>query len=152
VLDVGAGRGDGLELIEKAGAKCCIGIDPLPMHRNIVKMTLAKYHNTSGYKPDICLAMDVIEHIEHPKAFIFQMMMTARELIFLTTPNYNVHKCKNQFHIREYTPLELTTLFEHLGIYDKCKFFEADEKRNITEVKEIQDDSMAHDFGVLITL
>lgn len=147
VLDVGAGRGDGVEVVEKT-SKCCIGIDPLPMRSGIQKAKIEEYVKWTNYKPDIAIAMDVIEHVENDKRFLTLLCEIAGKYVFFSTPNWNVHKCKNQFHVREYTPTELKQML----IGYNYRSFEADATRNIIEVEEIDDSSLANDFGVLIEL
>jgi 2-polyprenyl-3-methyl-5-hydroxy-6-metoxy-1,4-benzoquinol methylase len=143
-LDVGAGRGDGMEAIRKHGI--CAGIDPLPMGKRIQKNTLSEFAPANKGRYDFAVAMDVIEHVEEDVAFLNDLLDVAFYEVFFSTPNYNVHGCKNQFHIREYTPAELRNLLSGFS----CRFFEADDSRIIKEVHEFELDSTANDFGILI--
>ncbi len=153
VLDVGAGRGDGMDVI-MTNADICIGIDPLPLNDRVDCGTIdSRYivedniiENASIF--DVVLAMDVIEHVEFDSLFLNHMYFLASDYIFFSTPNYNVHKCKNQYHMREYTPAELLHLIKGYNY----RIFEADAKRNILEVHQLEADSKANDFGVLIKL
>lgn len=149
ILDVGAGRGDGMEVIKTAN-NIVIGIDPLPVNNKVFKYDLIDWFYSEeyfNYDYDLVLAIDVIEHVEDDEFFLKYLVRTSDDYIFFTTPNWNVHQCKNHFHLREYTPVELNYLIKD---YD-CRFFEADRFRKIAEVDYFKHNSTANDFGVLIS-
>ena len=66
---------------------------------------------------DIVTCFDVIEHIPEDYPFLKKMYDISKEGVVISTPNFMVTKCKNPYHIREYTPKEL---------YDLCGNFTSD--------------------------
>jgi hypothetical protein len=56
---------------------------------------------------DVVTAIDVIEHVEDPAAFVLELKRIARQGIFVTTPNWTISRCTWPYHLREYTPREL---------------------------------------------
>jgi SAM-dependent methyltransferase len=107
VLDVGAGTGYGLEILAAAGAAPSFGIDPLPLREYISPIPVAACASKSY---DVVVACDVIEHVEDDRAFLADLLRVARKFVFLSTPNWNYSRAKNEYHAREYTPWELLDL------------------------------------------
>ena len=120
VMDVGAGNGYGMKIMEKAGALEVSGIDPYPA--GDVEYGLGE--EILGYY-DWITCLDVIEHIEddeeHPdrkdKYFLKHLLEHARIGVFLSTPNWDIYHAGNLLHYREYTPSEMRELLEGLD-YD----------------------------------
>ncbi len=149
VLDVGAARGDGMIEMMMGGAQLCYGIDPLPINSWVQKTTLDDYFWDGGAKKnsyDVIVAMDVVEHVEFDNLFIAQMIYLAKEYVFFTTPNWNKSHCSNPYHIREYTPKELSRLLHGLDY----RLLKSGDNLNIEEITELKPDDSFGNFGVLI--
>jgi SAM-dependent methyltransferase len=142
VLDVGAGSGYGMDILRESGATVT-GIDPLPLREDITSEQIESF---SAYSFDFVAAMDVIEHVEDDARFLAEMLRVARIGVCFSTPNYNVHKCKNKYHVREYTPIELRHLLRGLNAY----YYTGDANRTITARAFVRDECMANDFGVWV--
>ncbi len=120
VMDVGSGSGYGMKIMKKAGALKVSGIDPNPGR----DVEYGRGEEILGYY-DWITCMDVIEHIEddeeHPDRkdmyFLKHLLEHARIGVFLSTPNWDVYKCGNMLHYREYTPSEMRDLLTGLD-YD----------------------------------
>lgn len=104
VLDVGAGTGYGLDILQAGGATPVFGIDPQPLRDYIAPVPIADVASASY---DAVLAVDVIEHVEDDRAFLADLLRVARRHVFISTPNWNHWRCTNPHHFREYTPEEL---------------------------------------------
>jgi hypothetical protein len=61
---------------------------------------------------DLVTCFDVIEHVIHENNFLESLCKIATEWLIITTPNWNVSKCANKYHVREYKPVELCALFD----------------------------------------
>ena len=109
VLDIGAGTGRGVDILRAAGCSST-GIDPLPCGPGIVTMEEAVRFGVLENPWDWLTCIDVIEHVEDDAALLEWMLSTARHGVFLSTPNWNVSRCANSFHVREYTPEELMAI------------------------------------------
>lgn len=118
VLDVGCGLGAGLEILERT-AREVVGqdVDPRLESERIVIRDLAEFDDNS-YEVVTCI--DVLEHVEDDLNFVGQLARVASERIFLTTPNWTASRCKWRYHIREYTPRQLSQLLSPLG--NVCPF------------------------------
>ena len=104
VLDVGAGTGYGIDTFREVGI-VVHGIDPLPLRKDIEGTTVQRIASKSY---DAVIAVDVIEHVEDDIDFFANMTRVARKCVFLSTPNWDVSHAVNPYHVREYTPKELT--------------------------------------------
>lgn len=112
VLDAGAGLGHGLALLREQGIDA-IGCDA---HRlTIDHVEHVPLENYPARAFDAVLAIDVLEHVEDGAGFVRQLARLARRWVFVTTPNVEISKCKNPFHVREYTVLELVRLLAGYG-------------------------------------
>jgi hypothetical protein len=63
---------------------------------------------------DAVTAFDVIEHVVEDVDFLQELCRIARKWVLVTTPNYNVSKCANGCHCREYTPKEFFDLMDRI--------------------------------------
>lgn len=107
VLDVGAGTGSGLAVLRAMGAKEVLGIDPLPAGPEVLPINVRLFRDASF---DIVTCFDVIEHVEDDTDLLSHLLRICRYVVLLSTPNWNVWKCTNKYHVREYTPAELEAL------------------------------------------
>lgn len=111
VLDAGAGVGYGLDILRGTAAEV-EGFDLVSVTA-AVKVGKIESYPTGSW--DWVTALDVIEHVEADEEFLLHMLRVAREGVFFSTPNWNVSKAVNQFHVREYTPVELRDLIARMG-------------------------------------
>lgn len=145
-LDVGAGTGYGLDILQNAGVGPVCGIDPLPLKDYILSVPVEKL---TGKSYDVVLAIDVIEHVAKDKAFLDHLIRVAKQKVFFSTPNWNVSKAQNAYHVREYTPKELVALVgKKKGV--TVMYYTLDETGQPKEIKAPKDASGA--FGVLLEL
>lgn len=115
VLDVGCGSGEGLRrLCSEASNAVGIDLDP-----RLVQPDLEIYSKDITQIPsksfDVVACVDVIEHVQEDRLFLDQLVRVAREIVFVSTPNYTVSKNSHPYHVREYTPREFEQLFIGLG-------------------------------------
>ncbi len=133
VMDVGAGNGYGMKIMKDAGAIEVDGVDPAPA--GPVRLGVGE-DITEEYDWITCI--DVIEHIEddeeHPDRndvfFLNHFLSLARIGVFLSTPNWDVYKCTNWHHYREYTPDEMRELLEGLD-YDIWDYVHPDKPNRV---------------------
>jgi len=115
VLDVGCGSGEGLRLLSSE-ASSAVGIDLDP---RLVQPDLKIYSKDVTEMPDksfdVVACVDVIEHVQEDRLFLDQLVRVAREIVFVSTPNYTVSKNSHPYHVREYRPREFEQLFVGLG-------------------------------------
>ena len=141
ILDVGAGSGYGMGILRVHGAKEVHGVDPFPLRVDVSSIPLAKL-GTGAW--DGVIACDVIEHVEQDLAFLLELERLAREWVFISTPNWNVSRCGNEFHVREYTPEELDALLAGRD----CLFFSSDDNHKVQQIGTLREATTC--FGVLI--
>lgn len=113
VLDVGCGLGLGLDILRRTNNEV-LGqdLDPRLERPGIVITSLASVPSKSY---DAVTCIDVIEHVKDDRAFAAELCRIARQLVFVTTPNWTITRCQWPYHIREYTPRQLEVLFEPFG-------------------------------------
>ncbi|MCC6718137.1 MAG: methyltransferase domain-containing protein [Acetobacteraceae bacterium] len=113
VLDVGCGLGAGLALLAKS-ARSVKGqdLDPRLVRPEVMIGPIEEIPDKSY---DVLTCIDVIEHIEQDEAFVRQMGRVARETVFVSTPNWTTSRCQWPYHVREYTPRQLSTLLSRIG-------------------------------------
>jgi len=143
ILDVGAGTGYGMDIMRSAGATKVDGIDPLPLRPDIAAIPIAAIP-TKSY--DLVVACDVIEHVEEDVRFFADLIRVARQNVFIATPNWNVSRAKNLYHVREYTPAELRAL---IGTRNYVALT-SDDALSIMPIEKLEDASS--NFGVYITV
>jgi SAM-dependent methyltransferase len=102
VLDVGCGLGKGLELL-KSKASCATGLDLDPRLAG-ADVVIGSVEDFADDSFDWCMAIDVVEHVDAPDAFLAQLCRVAREAFFVTTPNYVATRRRNPYHSQEWTP------------------------------------------------
>lgn len=113
VLDIGCGLGAGLEILERT-AREVVGqdIDPRLESERIVIKDLAEFEDNSY---EVVTCVDVLEHVDDDLDFVGHLARVASEQVFLTTPNWTASRCEWPYHVREYTPRQLTQLLSPLG-------------------------------------
>lgn len=115
VLDVGCGSGEGLELLH-VKAEQAVGIDlDERLKRKDINIQFKDVSVIPDKSFDVVICIDVIEHVEDDKEFVKHLVRVARELLFVSTPNYAVGRNVHPYHIREYTPYEFECMFSGLG-------------------------------------
>lgn len=112
VLDVGAGLGRSKERIGNLTTQdTCVGLD-VDIHEPLEMIT---------ERWDWVTAFDVIEHVPNDIRFLYNMLEHCNYGVFITTPNFAVSKCANEYHVREYLPLQfkqlLRTVFWHSVLF-----------------------------------
>lgn len=115
VLDVGAGMGIGLKILRKKTDNVT-GID-LDERLKEYGIEIKNITDIPDKSFDVVTCIDVIEHIQNDKEFVEQLKRVAKELVILSTPNFNFSKCKNGYHWREYTPEEFVESFSPTFLY-----------------------------------
>ncbi len=105
VLDVGSGLGKGLKTLAKT-ALSVRGIDKYDDRLKEFGVEKVDIKDVPDKSYDIVSCVDVIEHVKDDIDLLNDLKRVARELVFVTTPNYNFTKCNNRYHYREYTPEE----------------------------------------------
>lgn len=58
---------------------------------------------------------DVIEHVKNDIGALECAMAVAVKGIFITTPNFDISKCHNEYHFREYTPEQFVILCSQIS-------------------------------------
>lgn len=121
ILDAGCGDGLILSKLTEAG-KSVIGIDNDPEGIRLAKSHKCKVFlesvyeiNFNSHSFDSILLSDVIEHLDSPVSAINQAHRVVSGFLYITTPDYNVTKNKNPYHVREYNEDELINLVENVG-------------------------------------
>jgi SAM-dependent methyltransferase len=141
VLDIGCGRGYGLEMIQTTGL-VAVGVDVSPgfLRDARTRLATAPLVNASGDRLpfpsgsfDSIISFDVIEHIDDDRRFLDEIKRLAREdaFIAISTPNRLVSSGKqttppNRFHVREYCSDELYSLLT--GTFSSVTIFGQSEK------------------------
>ncbi len=109
ILDVGCGLGLSRERLARSGRNQVTLQDPAPVECADTHKTVARFRAGSF---DAVTAFDVIEHVRADRKFLAHLRRIARHWVILTTPNWNVSRCANPCHVREYTPAEFLALVE----------------------------------------
>jgi len=109
VLDVGSGLGHIKERVADVYTQdlslYCTNVDT---HEDVSEFPEKSF--------DIVTAFDVIEHVRHDMLFMQHLIHIARDRVIITTPNFNISECRNEYHVREYTPIQLRIFVEQQNI------------------------------------
>ena len=122
ILDVGAGLGHSKQRLSHEGTNTITTQDIAP--GQIVDIT-TPIEEIAENCYDIVTAFDVIEHVVEDEDFLRHMVRIATKSIIITTPNWNVSKCFNKYHAREYTPQELVDMLDVYG-FAKVTYYSYD--------------------------
>lgn len=111
LLDVGAGDGSGVRLLQEAGVNAQ-GFEIVSFCPDVPTARIENYPSNA-----FCwvTAFDVIEHVQDDQGLLREMLRVAQEYVFFTTPNWLVSHATNPYHVREYTPTELEELIASFG-------------------------------------
>jgi len=72
---------------------------------------------------DAVTAFDVIEHVRDDSDLLGVFDQRSRRTVFLSTPNWHVHRCESGRHYREYTGEELRTVSMRIWSQDCLRMF-----------------------------
>jgi len=147
VIDIGCGIGIGTNIMAMYGA-VAIGVDieeknvrcaqVLYPHLEFSVMDIKKQYYTPPQHT--VTAIEIIEHVTDVEIAIKNIIDSATNEIYISTPNRNnpalgQNKPLNDFHVREYTPLEmLEILGDHEIEMFGPDFEEVDEKSGINPI------------------
>lgn len=113
VLDAGCGLGKGLAILGSRAAHITgQDLDERLATERVLIGPLAQIPSKSY---DVVTSIDVVEHVEDDANFAMQLCRIARDGVFVTTPNWTITRCEWPYHIREYTPRQLMSLFSAYG-------------------------------------
>jgi SAM-dependent methyltransferase len=121
LLEVGCGEGRGIDwLLPKVSSYSAIDkiapvVDELKKKYPQGDFTSGNIPPLSGYADnsfDSIVSFQVIEHIQEDRLFLKEIHRVLKPggIALLTTPNRPMSLSRNPWHIREYTPTELTNL------------------------------------------
>ena len=125
VLDLGCGCGYGSSILsEKAGQVTGIDADRDAISyakehygAENIAFRIAKAESKSRKKYDAVVAFEVIEHVEDAQA-VLAHLATVSPVLIGSVPNENVvpfDAMRNPYHVRHYTPQQLTRALEDAG-------------------------------------
>jgi hypothetical protein len=113
VLDVGCGMGYGLEILRRSAAS--VRGQDLDSRLSGPSVYIRPLSELESAAVDVCVAVDVVEHVVDDAAFVADLARIARRRVIITTPNWTASRCAWPYHVREYTPRQLRTLCEPFG-------------------------------------
>lgn len=149
ILDVGAGTGYGLSIMDALGATVQ-GFDVADIAPTIPQGRIDRFDDGSF---DYVSAIDVIEHVADDEGMLGHMLRVARKGVFISTPNWNVSKAVNPYHVREYTPIELKELIAKFGFTKPLidhKIWVSNHVLEITTREEFDPNETWHNQAVLL--
>ena len=133
VLDVGCGIGVGTNVLSHWGCHVLgvdISADALQIARGLYpEITFLPWDITRGpvvvdqdQRAEVCLAVELIEHIEDTVSAVRHLLASGR-VVILSTPNraapvLRPDRPSNPYHVREYTPREMLELLGPAVIRD----------------------------------
>lgn len=145
LLEVGCGEGRGVRLLMPS-VTSYTAIDKIASAVEELNLKFPSGKFVAGNLPplpfpdasfDSAVSFQVIEHIRDDRAFLKEIHRVLRPggVALITTPNRPMSLSRNPWHVREYTPAELTTLasaifpsVEMKGISGNDKVMEYHEK------------------------
>jgi 2-polyprenyl-3-methyl-5-hydroxy-6-metoxy-1,4-benzoquinol methylase len=142
VLDVGAGTGYGIRIL-RPFTSSIEGIDLIASGPDVREQSIDTISDRSW---NIVLAVDVIEHVQDDTGFLNHLLRVAREGVFFSTPNYAYTQCKNEYHVREYSPQELKELIANTG--KRYSAWTSDSHLRITTLYNLGEGK--HNYGILL--
>jgi SAM-dependent methyltransferase len=127
VLDVGCGLGLGLDIL--AGSAAAVtGQEVDPRLATRPEVLIRAVESFPDKSVDVVTAIEVVELVEDDLNFLRHLVRIARDLVFLTTPNWAICRCRWPYHRREYAFHELEALLGPLG---RVEFFKGDAKGTV---------------------
>ena len=143
VIDIGAGDGQGVEIMLRSKASYVVGIDPISYPPYVIK---GRGEDLPINSYDWATCMDVIEHMpnrEKAAEFFNHIIKVPRIALFLTTPNFNTSHAQNEAHPFEFKPDELEELLTGLD-YDIWNYNHAIPPFSVDSLDKCQT------FGIII--
>jgi SAM-dependent methyltransferase len=139
LLEVGCGEGRGIDwLLPKINHYSAIDkiapvVEQLKLKYPQGNFTSGNIPPLSGYAEntfDSIVSFQVIEHIQDDRLFLKEIHRVLKPggLALITTPNRPMSLSRNPWHIREYTPSELTNLAKEFFKYVEMKGIAGNEK------------------------
>ncbi|MBL7057836.1 class I SAM-dependent methyltransferase [Patescibacteria group bacterium] len=136
VLDIACGTGYGAQILAKNGAKKVIGVDidqkTVDIASSLNKYSSVEYKHGNAIKlefasksVDFITSFETIEHVDKVDNYLSELkrVLTNNGLVLISTPNIEISKCKNPYHLKEYTKQEFSNLvkryFKHCVIIDQ---------------------------------
>lgn len=87
------GCGTGTKMVERFKSSECVGVEVSPRfvrnasRRHTLHLFVdAETHWLAGFKPDVLICADVIEHVENPHLFMERLREIAPKLVVISTP------------------------------------------------------------------
>ncbi len=134
VVDVGCASGLGIELFARSGAARCLGIEvsrePLVYGRAalgpgefLLVQGDGRWLPVADRSVDLVVALEVVEHVPDPERMIAEAVRVLGDsgVLVCSTPNVEVSRNRNPFHVREFTPGEFAELlrgfFSQVDLY-----------------------------------
>lgn len=65
---------------------------------------------------DVVTNIEVVEHVQDDEAFVDHLGRIARELVFISTPNWTASRNLWPYHVREYNPAQMYELLSTIGV------------------------------------
>ncbi len=143
VLEIGTGSGYGVEIIAPH-AKEFITIDKFGGERDFSAYSNVTFKQCSvpplpfdDESFDCVISFQVIEHIKDDSRFVEEVRRVLKKggVFIVSTPNIKMSLTRNPWHVREYTPAELSQLLQphfstitELGVVGNEKIMEYYEK------------------------
>jgi len=132
VLEIASGSGYGSSILAKSGAKKVIAMD---VSQEAIDMAQEKYgHEKINFKLgdaenidfednffDVIVSFETVEHLKNPSKFISELKRVLSDdgLVLISTPNKDVFKEKNPYHLKEFTKDEFSDLLSQEFKYFK---------------------------------
>lgn len=119
VLELGSGTGYGLQHLAPLAThytaldKYAMPLETLPENVRFVQKNIPPFPFDDATF-DVLVSFQVLEHIEEDAFFVAECarVLKPNGLVILTTPNIKMSLTRNPWHVREYTPDELTGLMK----------------------------------------
>lgn len=121
VFEAGCGMGLGSALLARS-AKSLIATDKLVKNVKFAKelygwinFDVWDMQDDPIVKADVVVCVEAIEHVAHPARAIRHLVLSAKEEVWITTPNNHEENPSNPFHVQEYTVQEMFDMLKNYG-------------------------------------
>lgn len=135
VLDIASGTGYGSHILSKSYANKVVGVD---VSKEAVRLASEKFKNDNldfvvgdaeslSFEDDsfdLVVSFETIEHLQNPQKFLEEIKRVLKNdgHLLISTPNYDVSKNQNPYHLKEYTKEEFERILE--GCFKKVRVME----------------------------
>ena len=135
VLDIACGSGYGTQIMAKNGAREVIGID---INEGVIKRANennklenvkyvfgdARKIELANKSQDVVVSFETIEHLEHVDEYLSELKRVVKSegLVIVSTPNWEVGKNMNPYHLKEYKRDEFEGVLRRY--FSKCVVLE----------------------------